>query len=66
MARPRSAQREEVWDMAIEQFVSPHCGVHTNRSTVFSHVIPEVWDFMLVFSVYLVDITDVCSCARSF
>ena len=33
-----------VWDMAIEQFVAPHCGVRTNLSTIFSHMIPEVCD----------------------
>ena len=31
-----------VWDMAVEQLVAPHCGVRTNHSTVFSHMIPEV------------------------
>ena len=31
-------------DMAIEQLVAPHRGVHTNHSTVFSHMIPEVCD----------------------
>ena len=33
--------RERVWDMAIEQLVTPHRGVCTNQSTVFSHMIPE-------------------------
>jgi len=33
-----------VWDMATEQFVAPHRGVHTNHSAVFSHTIPEVCD----------------------
>jgi len=30
--------------MAIEQLVTPHRGVRTNHSTVFSHMIPEVCD----------------------
>jgi len=42
MARPSSAPKERVWDMATEQFVTPHCGVRTNHSTVFSHMIPDV------------------------
>jgi len=33
------ALREMVWDMAIEQFVATHSGVHTSHSTVFSHMI---------------------------
>jgi len=33
VARPRSAQREGIWDMAIiEQFIAPHRGVCTNHS----------------------------------
>ena len=44
MARPYSAPRERVWDLAIEQLVAPHRGVRTNHSTVFSHMIPEVCD----------------------
>jgi len=44
VARPCSARREGVWDIAIEQFVTLHRGVHTNHSTVFSHMIPEVCD----------------------
>jgi len=35
------APRERVWVMAIEQFVAMHRGVHTNHSTVFSHMIPD-------------------------
>ena len=42
--RPYSAPRESVWDLAIEQLVSPHRGVRTIHSTVFSHMIPEVCD----------------------
>jgi len=42
VARTYSTLRERVWDMAIEQFVALHCGVRTNHSTVFSHMIPEV------------------------
>jgi len=32
--------------MALEQLIAPHphCGVHTNHSTVFSHMTPEVCD----------------------
>ena len=37
-----SAPKEKVWDMAMQQFVSLYCGVRTNHSTVFSHMIPEV------------------------
>jgi len=44
VARPYSAPRERVWDMAIEQFVAPYRGVRTNHSTVFSHMTPEVYD----------------------
>jgi len=44
VARPYSAPKERVWDMAIEQLVAPHRGVHTNHSTVFSLMIPEVCD----------------------
>ena len=33
---------KRVWDLAIEQPVAPHRGVHTNHSTVFSHMIPDV------------------------
>ena len=44
LGRPHSALRERVSDMAIEQFVAPHCGVRTNHSAVFSHMIPEVCD----------------------
>jgi len=32
MARPYSALRERVWDMAIEQFVAPHHGQHSIQS----------------------------------
>ena len=39
-----SALRERVWYMAIEQLVTPHCGVRTNHSTVFSHMLPEIRD----------------------
>ena len=31
-------------NLTIEQFVTPHHGVCTNHSTVFSHMIPEVHD----------------------
>jgi len=27
--------------MAKEQFIATHCGVRTNHSTVFSHMIPD-------------------------
>ena len=33
----------KVWGMAIEQLVAPHRGVRTNHSTVFSHMIAEVY-----------------------
>jgi len=51
VARPYSAQRERVWDMAIEQFVAPHRGVRTNHSTVFSHMIPDVINGKIQISV---------------
>ena len=38
MAKPHS---KVVWDMAIEQFVTPQCRVCTNHSTVFIHIIPQ-------------------------
>jgi len=42
MARPYSAPRKRVWDLAIEQLVALHRGVRTNHNTVFSHMIPDV------------------------
>jgi len=44
VARPHSAPRERVWDLAIELLVTLHRGVCTNHSTIFSHMIPEVCD----------------------
>ena len=45
MADPIFELRKRVWDIATKQFVAqPHCGICTNRSAVFSHMLPEVID----------------------
>ena len=51
MARPYSAPRERVWDMATEQFVALHRGVRTYHSTGFSHMIPDVINGKIQISV---------------
>jgi len=37
--------------MAIEQFVTLHCGVHTNHSTVFSHMVSDMINGKIQISV---------------